>query len=396
MVVGASLAGLRAAETLRAEGFDGVIHLIGDEPHLPYDRPPLSKQVLAGEWEPDRIALTSPTKNDELSLEWHLGVRATDLNIAEKRVMLDSGQPISYDGAIIATGARCISLRMTGDLQGIYTLRGLDDAIAIRSEFEKTPQKVVVVGAGFIGAEVAATARQRGLDVTMIEAAEVPFERVLGTEMGTVTANVHRDHGVEVITGTPVESFKGKERVEKVVLANGTEIDADIVIVGIGVRPNTEWLDNSGLTIDNGIVCDETCQAAPGIVAAGDVARWPNRLFGEHMRVEHWDNAVEQGVYAARRLLTGENKIEPYAPTPWFWTDQFDRKIQLAGRTRSTDEVQIITGSIEERRFAAAYGRDGKLVGILGFNRPRHVMQYKQMITDGVSWEDALEHAKSS
>ncbi|MCH2616583.1 MAG: FAD-dependent oxidoreductase [Acidimicrobiales bacterium] len=396
MVVGASLAGLRAAETLRAEGFDGVIHLIGDEPHLPYDRPPLSKQVLAGEWEPDRIALTSPTKNDELSLEWHLGVRATDLNIAEKRVMLDSGQPISYDGAIIATGARCISLRMTGDLQGIYTLRGLDDAIAIRSEFEKTPQKVVVVGAGFIGAEVAATARQRGLDVTMIEAAEVPFERVLGTEMGTVTANVHRDHGVEVITGTPVESFKGKERVEKVVLANGTEIDADIVIVGIGVRPNTEWLDNSGLTIDNGIVCDETCQAAPGIVAAGDVARWPNRLFGEHMRVEHWDNAVEQGVYAARRLLTGENKIEPYAPTPWFWTDQFDRKIQLAGRTRSTDEVQIITGSTEERRFAAAYGRDGKLVGILGFNRPRHVMQYKQMITDGVSWEDALEHAKSS
>ena len=372
------------------------IHLVGDEPHLPYDRPPLSKQVLAGEWEADRLALTNPSKNDELSFEWHLGVRATDLNIAEKKVTLDSGQSISYDGAIIATGARCISLRMTGDLQGIFTLRGLDDAMAIRSEFEKTPQKVVVVGAGFIGAEVAATARQRGLDVTMIEAAEIPFERILGAEMGTVTADVHRDHGVEVITGTPVESFKGEDRVEKVVLTNGTEIDADVVIVGIGVRPNTEWLDNSGLTIDNGVVCDETCQAAPGIVAAGDVARWPNRLFGEHMRVEHWDNAVEQGVYAARRLLTGENKIEPYAPTPWFWTDQFDRKIQLAGRTRSTDEVQIITGSTEERRFAAAYGRAGKLVGILGFNRPRHVMQYKQMITDGVSWEDALEHAKSS
>ena len=230
----------------------------------------------------------------------------------------------------------------------------------------------------------------------MVEAAEVPFERVLGNEMGTVTANVHRDNGVEVITGTPVESFKGDDRVEKVVLANGTEIDADVVIVGIGVRPNTEWLGNSGLTIDNGIVCDETCRAAPGIVAAGDVARWPNKLFGEQMRVEHWDNAVEQGVYAARRLLAGENEIEPYAPTPWFWTDQFDRKIQLAGRTRPTDEVKIVTGSIEERRFAAAYGREGKLVGILGFNRPRHVMQYKQMITEGVSWEDALEHAKNS
>ena len=352
--------------------------------------------MLAGDWEPDRVALTSPEKNDELSFEWHLGTRATELNIPGKKVLLDSGHTIAFDGAIIATGARCISLRMAGDLKGIYTLRGLDDAMAIRSEFEKTPHKVVVVGAGFIGAEVAATARQRGLEVTMVEAAEVPFERVLGNEMGTVTANVHRDNGVEVITGTPVESFKGHDRVEKVVLANGTEIDADVVIVGIGVRPNTEWLNNSGLTIDNGIVCDETCQAAPGIVAAGDVARWPNKLFGEQMRVEHWDNAVEQGVYAARRLLAGENEIEPYAPTPWFWTDQFDRKIQLAGRTRPTDEVKIVTGSIEERRFAAAYGREGKLVGILGFNRPRHVMQYKQMISEGVSWEDALEHAKNS
>ena len=352
--------------------------------------------MLAGDWEPDRVALTSPEKNDELSFEWHLGTRATELNIPGKKVLLDSGHTIAFDGAIIATGARCISLRIAGDLKGIYTLRGLDDAMAIRSEFEKTPHKVVVVGAGFIGAEVAATARQRGLEVTIVEAAEVPFERVLGNEMGTVTANVHRDNGVEVITGTPVESFKGHDRVEKVVLANGTEIDADVVIVGIGVRPNTEWLNNSGLTIDNGIVCDETCQAAPGIVAAGDVARWPNKLFGEQMRVEHWDNAVEQGVYAARRLLAGENEIEPYAPTPWFWTDQFDRKIQLAGRTRPTDEVEIVTGSIEERRFAAAYGREGKLVGILGFNRPRHVMQYKQMITEGVSWEDALEHAKNS
>ena len=352
--------------------------------------------MLAGDWEPDRVALTSPEKNDELSFEWHLGTRATELNIPGKKVLLDSGHTIAFDGAIIATGARCISLRMAGDLKGIYTLRGLDDAMAIRSEFEKTPHKVVVVGAGFIGAEVAATARQRGLEVTMVEAAEVPFERVLGNEMGTVTANVHRDNGVEVITGTPVESFKGHDRVEKVVLANGTEIDADVVIVGIGVRPNTEWLNNSGLTIDNGIVCDETCQAAPRIVAAGDVARWPNKLFGEQMRVEHWDNAVEQGVYAARRLLAGENEIEPYAPTPWFWTDQFDRKIQLAGRTRPTDEVKIVNGSIEERRFAAAYGREGKLVGILGFNRPRHVMQYKQMITEGVSWEDALEHAKNS
>ena len=385
---------MRAAETLRGEGFEGNLHLVGDEPHLPYDRPPLSKQILSGDWDIERVALTDPIKNDELSIEWHLGKRATNLNVEEKILTLDSGSSLSFDGLVITTGARCISLPMAGDLEGIYTLRGLDDALAIRSEFESNPEKVVVVGAGFIGAEVAATARQRGLDVTMVEAAEVPFERVLGPEMGNVTADVHRDHGVKVITGIPVESFKGGKRVEKVVLQDGTELDADLVIIGIGVKPNTEWLEESGLPLDNGVLCDETCEAAPGIVAAGDVARWPNQLFNEHMRVEHWDNAVEQGIFAARRLLAGSSHKEPYTPTPWFWTDQFDRKIQLAGRTRSTDEIKIVTGSIEERRFATAYGREGKLVGILGFNRPRHVMQYKQMITDGVTWEDALAYAE--
>ena len=276
----------------------------------------------------------------------------------------------------------------------MYTLRGLDDALALRASLDSEPQRVVVVGAGFIGAEVAATARQRGLEVSMVEVAPVPFERVLGAEMGEVTANVHRDHGVDVITGIGVEEIQGDTRVERVVLADGTTINADVVVVGIGVIPNTEWLEGSGLEINNGLVCDETCLAAPDVVSAGDVARWPNRLFGETMRVEHWDNAVEQGMYAARRLLSGDQSVEPYAPTPWFWTDQFDRNIQLAGRTRPDDEIRVITGSIEERRFATAYGREGRLVGILGFNRPRHVMQYKQMIADGVSWDDAMAYAE--
>ena len=353
----------------------------------------MSKQILSGDWDLDRVSLTDTSKNDELSLEWHLGVKATGLEINEKNITLDNNTSLSFDGLVIATGARCISLKMAEHLEGVYTLRGLDDAIGIRKEFEANPHKVVVVGAGFIGAEVAATAKQRGLDVTMIEAAEVPFERVLGPVMGNGTANVHRDHGVEVITGLAVEAFQGTERVEKVILEDGTEIEADLVIVGIGVRPNTEWLEGSGLTLDNGVLCDETCEAAPGIVAAGDVARWPNKLFNENMRVEHWDNAVEQGVFAARRLLAGVSNQESYTPTPWFWTDQFDRKIQLAGRTRSTDDIKVVTGSIEERRFATAYGREGKLVGILGFNRPRHVMQYKQLIADGASWDDALAFA---
>jgi 3-phenylpropionate/trans-cinnamate dioxygenase ferredoxin reductase subunit len=349
---------------------------------------------LAGDWEPDRIALLRPEHSEDLDIEWHLGERATGLDLGKRSLTFASGRELGFEGLIIATGARCRSLPLAENLEGIYTLRGIDDALAIRSEFEAQPQRVVVVGAGFIGAEVAATARQRGLDVSMIEAAPVPFEHVLGPEMGEVTADVHRDHGVDVRTGVAVEAFRGDSRVEQVLLADGTVIDADVVIVGIGVIPNTEWLKGSGLEIDNGVLCDETCLAAPGVVAAGDVARWPNQRFDETMRVEHWDNAVEQGIYAAHRLLAGDQKVDPYMPTPWFWTDQFDRKIQLAGRTRSDDEVRVVTGSIEERRFAAAYGRNGRLVGILGFNRPRHVMQYKQMITDGVSWDDAIAYAE--
>lgn len=350
--------------------------------------------MLAGDWEPERVSLINPERHESLNFEWHLGQTAVQLNLDNKTVSLSSGADLKYDGLIIATGARCRTLPGAENLEGVYTLRGLDDALAIRDAFESKPNRVVVVGAGFIGAEVAATARDRGLEVSMIEVAPVPFERVLGAEMGEVLADVHRDHGVEVITGVGVDSLKGNSKVDKVVLSDGREIEANVVVIGIGVIPNTEWLDGSGLEIDNGVVCDETCLAAPNVVAAGDVARWPNRLFDEVMRVEHWDNAVEQGMYAARRLLAGESRIDPYTPTPWFWTDQFDRKIQLAGRTRPDDEIKIITGSVEERRFATIYGREDRLVGILGFNRPRHVMQYKQMITDRVSWIDAIAYAE--
>jgi len=391
-IVGASLAGLRAAETLRRESFDGVITIVGDEHQRPYDRPPLSKQILKGTWDADRAPLLTDDAFDALDLQWRLGTRATALDMTANSVSLDDGSSVDHDGLIIATGARCITLPGTAELAGVYTLRTLDDCLAIRADLEASPQRVVVVGAGFIGAEVAATARELGLDVTMIEMAPVPFERILGAEMGQVCADVQHDHGVDLRTGVGVESIEGSQRVERVVLTTGEVIEADVVVVCVGVRPNTEWLEGSGLTIDNGVVCDQSCLAAPGVVAAGDVARWPNHRFGETMRVEHWDNAVEQGVFAARRLLTGEES--PYTPVPWFWSDQFDRKIQLAGRTRPDDQTAIVNGSIEERKFATAYGRDGKLVGILGFNRPRQVMQYRRLITDGASWDDAMAFAK--
>ena len=387
-VVGASLAGLNAAEALRREGFDGPVTLIGAENHLPYDRPPLSKQVLAGDWEPERAALTDPEELEDDGIEARLGVRATALDLDARQLTLHTGETVEFDGLVIATGARCRTMPGTAGISGVHVLRSLDDCLALRADFEAMPQRVVVVGAGFIGAEVAATARGRGLDVTMVEALPTPLSRVLGDEMGEVCAEVHRDHGVDLRTAVGVERIAGDGRVERVTLSDGSTIDADVVVVGIGVIPNTEWLDGSGLAVDDGVVCDATCLAADRVTAAGDVARWPNELFGETMRVEHWDNAAQQGAHAARRLL--DAAVGPFTPVPWFWSDQYDRKIQLAGRVRGDDEVRVVTGSVDERRFAAIYGRAGRVVGVLGFNRPRHVMRYRALIEQGASFDEAL------
>jgi NADPH-dependent 2,4-dienoyl-CoA reductase/sulfur reductase-like enzyme len=369
--------------------------VIGDERHLPYDRPPLSKQVLAGTWDVERLAVTPVgVSPDELDIDWRLGVAATGLDLGSRLVALDDGSSVAFDGLVIATGARVRTLPGQPELGGIHLLRTLDDCLELRAEFDASPSRVVVVGAGFIGAEVAATARGRGLDVTLLEALEVPLQRVLGHELGALCAAVHRDHGVDLRLSSGVASFvdDGRGHVAGVVLSDGSIVDADIVVVGVGVAPNTEWLDSSGLVIDNGVVCDATCLAAPGVVAAGDVARWHNRRFDELMRVEHWENAQEQGAHAARRLLGDES---PYEPVPWFWSDQYDRKIQLAGRSSPDDEMRVVEGSLDERRFVALYGRGGKVVGVLGMNRPRPVMQYRQLIAEGASWQAALALASS-
>jgi len=389
-IVGASLAGLRAAETLRREGYDGSITMIGDEAHPPYDRPPLSKQVLSGEWPPERSVLTSAEALADAGIELLTSKRAIGFDLPTRKLEFGDGDTVVVDGLIVATGARCRRLPATDHLAGVHVLRGLNDVEALRSDLDAGPSRVVVVGAGFIGAEVAATIRTAGFEVTLIEAEATPLARVLGSEIGEVCGEIHRDHGVDLRTGVGVVSVNGSHRVESVGLSDGSRVAADIVVVGIGVVPNTEWLRDSGLTIDNGVVCDQTCLAAPGVVAAGDVARWPNPRFDEVMRVEHWDNAVEQGAHAARRLLVDDSAAVAFAPVPWFWSDQYDRKIQMAGRGRPGDEMHLATGSFAERRFAVLYGRAGRLVGVVGFNRPRHVMRYKSMIEDGVSFEDAV------
>ena len=229
----------------------------------------------------------------------------------------------------------------------------------------------------------------------MVEALEAPFGRVLGVEMGAVVADVHRRHGVDLRTGVGVDEVLGDDRLAGVRLADGATLEADLLVVGIGVVPNTEWLEGSGLTLDDGVVCDETCLAAPDVAAAGDVARWANPRYGEVMRVEHWDNAVQQGVHAARRLLQSDEEATPYAPVPWFWTDQYDRKVQLAGRPHTDDEVRVVAGSTAEHRFAAFYGRDGRFTAALGMNRPRQVMQSKGLLDAGASWDEALAFAST-
>lgn len=389
-IVGASLAGLRAAEALRRENFDGEIVLIGDEPHLPYDRPPLSKQILSGAWPVERAFLITEAELGAKDIDVRLSTRVTSFDLADRSLRLFDGEQLDVDALVITTGSRCRVLPGTDHLAGVHVLRGLDDVIGLRDDLEHVPSRVVVVGAGFIGAEVAATIRSLGVNVTIVEAAATPLGRVLGDEIGGVCAEIHREQGVDLRTEVVVEAIDGTDRVEGVRLSDGTRLQADVVVVGIGVTPNTEWLEGSGLTLDDGVMCDETCLAAPGVVAAGDVARWPNRRFDEVMRVEHWDNAVEQAAHAALRLLEPDDDARAFAPVPWFWSDQYDRKIQMAGRIRSSDHSQLVTGSFDERKFAVLFGRNDRLVGVVGFNRPRHVMRYKSMIADGMSFANAV------
>ena len=275
---------------------------------------------------------------------------------------------------------------------GVHVLRTMEDCLALRADLDAGPKRVAVIGAGFIGAEVAATCRGRGLDVTMIEAAAVPLGRVLPGEIGGFIADLHRDEGVDVRLGVGVDGLQAGAdgRVAAVRMADGGVVDADVVVVGIGVVPCTDWLEGSGLTLDDGVRCDQTCLAAPGIVAAGDVASWPNPRFDQVMRVEQWENAIEQGEHAAKRLLAELGAGESpgaFAPIPWFWSDQYDRKLQMAGRPSGEDELVLVEGSVEERRFVALFRRGDRASAVLGVNRPRHVMQARMKMAESLDWD---------
>jgi NADPH-dependent 2,4-dienoyl-CoA reductase/sulfur reductase-like enzyme len=395
VVVGASLAGLRAAEELRHEGHQGPVIIVGDEDHPPYDRPPLSKQFLAGTWDVERIHHHTPDKLDALGLELRLGRRAVSLDTAAHNVTCDDGGQLTYDGLIVATGASARRLPGTEALPGVHTLRTLDDCLALRAIIGSAGEgaRVVVIGAGFIGSEVAATCHGLGARVTVVEALPTPLARVLGEQMGAVCAGLHRAAGVSLRTGVGVErvspSGTGSTRSE-VHLDDGTVLEADLVVVGIGVVPNVGWLEDAGLLLDDGVVCDSQLFAADGVVAAGDVARWHHPSLDEQLRIEHWTNAAEGGAAAARNLVAGAGAATPYDPVPFFWSDQYQTKIQVIGLPGPEDEVVVVEGSTEAGKLVALYRRGDRLRAALALSQPRQLMAYRPLLEAGASFADAL------
>jgi NADPH-dependent 2,4-dienoyl-CoA reductase/sulfur reductase-like enzyme len=395
VVVGASLAGLRAAETLRSDGFDGEVIVVGAEPHRPYDRPPLSKKLLAGEWDPDRIQLRQPDSFDDLDVEWRLGVAAAGLDLDTRILHLTDGSDVRFDGCIIATGASCRRLPEQHRHRHVHELRTLDDSMRLRAEIAAGDRHVVVIGAGFIGLEVAATARRLGNEVTVLEGASAPLIRGLGAEMGRAIGNLHEAEGIRIRCDVHVDRLHE----HGVLLADGELIESDIVVVGIGVAPTTAWLADSGLEIRDGVVCDAMLNAravdgsaVEAVYAAGDVLRWHNPLFDEEMRVEHWTNAAEQGAAAAKNLLASARGTlsDPYAPVPFFWSDQFSHRIQFVGRASVDDEVVVAVGSLADGKFLALYRSGDLLHGALGVNAPRWVMPMRQPLLEQASWDDAM------
>jgi 3-phenylpropionate/trans-cinnamate dioxygenase ferredoxin reductase component len=383
VIAGASLAGLRGARSMREAGFCGDITVVGAEPHFPpYDRPPLSKQVLTGQWRPEKAQLRAA---DDMALDLRLGQAAESLNLSGRAVIV-GGAPLHFDGLMIATGAAARPLPgpAATRLGGVFTLRTLDDCLRLRGWLAGTAS-VAVIGAGFIGCEVAASCRALGLHVTLLDALATPMERAIGADLGAVLAGLHSRHGVRLLLGRPVVGLVGRDEVTGVLLADGGLIEAGAVVVALGAVPQTDWLDGSGLHVDDGLLCDRNCFAlgSDRVVAAGDVARWEHPFLGRAIRVEHWTNAVSQAQAAGRNLvagISGRGEPEAYAEVPYFWSDQYDWKLQFAGVADGPAVIE--EGDTGTGRFAACYRTDGRLSGVLCVNWPARFSHYRRAVAE--------------
>jgi 3-phenylpropionate/trans-cinnamate dioxygenase ferredoxin reductase subunit len=365
VIAGAGLAGAKAAETLRAEGFDGRVVLVGAEPQRPYERPPLSKQYLRGEAGLDKVYVHDASFYADHDIELQLGRRAVGLDVSSSELALDSDERLRYDRLLLATGAEPRRLSIPGaELDGVLYLRSVEDSDALRERLDRGGA-VVVVGAGWIGAEVAASARQRGLEVTVLDPMSVPLERVLGAEVGAIYRDIHADHGTRLLMGTGVAAFEGGAAVERVRTSDGRELECDFVVVGIGVQPRTELGANAGLALDDGIVVDDRLRtSAPAVFAAGDVASAHHPFYGERIRVEHWANALNQGPAAARNMLGGD---AAYDRLPYFFSDQYDVGMEYSGFARSWDRV-VLRGDPAGREFIAFWLVEDRVVAGMNVN----------------------------
>ena len=376
VVVGANLAGGTASAVLREEGFDGRLVLIGEETEPPYERPPLSKEYLRGETD-EPLYVRPPDWWGEQDIETRLGTRATRIDGSAREVELEGGERIGFDVAVVATGVRNRRIPVPGiDLPGVLSLRRLADSDAIK-EVGNPPAHAVLVGMGFIGAEVAASLRARGVDVTVVEFAQTPLQRVLGPELGSVLEGLHRDHGVTMFFQDGAERFEGDGRFERLVTKEGRTIEGDVAIVGVGVEPVLEAAEAGGLPTYNGVLVDATLQTSiPCVFAAGVVARHDHPVFGP-IRVEHWDNAIKMGLAAARNAL-GANEV--FDDAHWFWSDQYDANIQMSGFAISWDQI-VFRGDPASRSFAAFLLKDGQLLSTFSMNRKAEVRRSMPLIT---------------
>jgi len=385
LIVGASLAGAKAAETLRTEGFDERVVLIGAEDERPYERPPLSKDYLRGEVDRETVHVHPEGFYTEHDIELRLGRTAVSLNTSARELALDDGERLRYDRLLLTTGAEPRRLSIPGgELDGVLYLRSVADCDALRDRLDRGGA-VVVIGAGWIGAEVAASARQRGLEVTVIDPLTVPLERVLGTEVGAVYRDIHRDHGVQMLMGTGVEAFEGGTAVERVRTTDGRELECDFVVVGVGVQPRTALAVQAGLAVENGILVDEHLQTgAPGVFAAGDAANAYHPFYGERIRVEHWANALHQGPVAARAML-GDPDV--YDRLPYFFSDQYDVGMEYAGFARSWDRV-VFRGDPATREFIAFWLVENRVVAGMNVNVWDVIDPIQRLIRERVAVDD--------
>lgn len=379
-VVGASLAGWRAAQEMREQGFDGRLTIIGAERHSPYDRPPLSKEFLSGRLDPMELALGSPTEEVELDAEWRLGRSAVRLEPRTGAIALDDGSRVRADGVVVATGATRATITGAPHLPGSHLLYTLDDALALREDV-RAGARVVVIGGGLTGAEVAATCRSMGARVTLVEGQHIPLVRTLGVEIASLCLSLHEDHGVRVQCGTQATRVLGTERVTGVELADGRVVPADTVVVGVGAHPSTGWLRGSGVKARQGVLTDAGgVTRLRNVVAVGDVARHQSAQHGHAIRTDHWSHAMNQPPIAVRNLLAGST-VAHHTAVPHFWSQQYGYSVQFAGEAMPKDKVEVIDGSTKARKFVATYRRGGRLVAVFAMNSPKRFAAHRRKLT---------------